>query len=69
MTLCNVKAKIHAFYKHKFKDTNTAKELAMTAGRKFKGPWRNCGKQGHKSSKCRSKSNIAGDRGQNKMKI
>ena len=40
----------------------------MTAGRKFKGQCCNCGKQGHKVSKCRSKSNIAGDKGQKEKK-
>lgn len=68
MTLRDVKAKIRAFYKRKFKDTNTAKELAMTAGGKFKGQCRNCGKQGHKASECRSKSNVAGDKGQKDKK-
>ena len=49
ITLCNIKAKIHAFYKCKFKDNNTAIELAMLAGRKLKGQCYNCGKQGHKA--------------------
>ena len=44
MTLHDVKAKICAFYKCKVKDTNMAKELALTAGGKFKGQCHNCRK-------------------------
>ena len=68
MTLRDVKAKIRSFYKRKFKDNKNSTELAMSAGGKFKGQCRNCGKQGHKASECRSKSNVAGDRGHKEKK-
>ena len=57
ITLTEVKAKIRAFYKQKFKaekSTIKEKELALFAGQ-FKGNCRNCGKQGHKAAECRSK--------------
>ena len=57
ITLTEVKAKIRAFYKRKFKaekSTTKEKELALFAGQ-FKGNCRNCGKQGHKAAECRSK--------------
>ena len=68
MTLHDVKAKIRAFYKRKLKDKQTTQEHAMYANGKFKGNCRNCGKQGHKASKCCSKSNVAGDKGQKEKK-
>ena len=63
VTLRDIKAKIRAFYKRKFSGNKNPSELALFAGGKFKGDCRNCGKQGHKASECRSKSNVAGDKG------
>ena len=63
MTLRDIKTKIRAFHKRKIVGNKSAGELAMYAGGKFKGDCRNCGKQGHKASECRSKSNVAGDKG------
>ena len=57
ITLSEVKAKIRAFYKRKFKSEKAPtkeKELALFAGQ-FKGNCRSCGKQGHKAAECRSK--------------
>ena len=61
VTLTEIKAKIRAFYKRKFKTTDKNEdELALFVGGKFKGNCRNCGKQGHKAAECRSKVNTAG---------
>ena len=59
ITLSDLKSKLRAFYKRKFKDLNT-NEIALFANGKFKGLCKNCGKQGHKAADCRSKSNTAG---------
>ena len=44
-------------------DNKSVGELAIFAGGKFKGDYRNGGKQGHKASKCCLNSNVAGDKG------
>ena len=62
LTLQELKAKIRAFYKRRFKNEKDKNELALFAGGKFKGNCKNCGKQGHKAAECRSKSNTAGDK-------
>ena len=59
ITLSDLKSKLRAFYKRKFKDLNT-NEIALFANGKFKGLCKNCGKQGHKAADCRSKNNTAG---------
>ena len=59
-TLTELKNKIRAFYKRKFKtEKSSTNEIALFAGGKFKGLCRNCGKQGHKSADCRSKGSKA----------
>ena len=59
ITLSDLKSKLRAFYKRKFKDLNT-NEIALFANGKFKGLCKNCGKQGHKAADCRSKNNTGG---------
>jgi hypothetical protein len=59
ITLTELKAKIRAFYKRKFKTEKSSNEIALFAGGKFKGLCRNCGKQAHKSADCRSKGSKA----------
>ena len=56
MTLDDLKSKIRVFYKRKFKCESTdAKEIALIMHPKFKGTCRNCGRQGHRANKCRSR--------------
>ena len=55
LTLLDLQSKIHAFWKHKFKGEKNPKELALSVYTKFKGIYRNCCKQGHKSIDCHSK--------------
>ena len=64
VNLQELKGKIRAFHKRRFKkDVKDKDEIALYAGGKFKGTFRNCGKQGHKSADCRSKTNTAGNKG------
>ena len=52
ITLTELKNKIRAFYKRKFKTEKSYNEIALFAGGNFKSLCRNCGKQGHKSADC-----------------
>ena len=62
LTLEDLKAKIRAFFKRKFKNEKSDGELALAAfGTKFKGLCRSCGKQGHKAADCRVKNKTHGD--------
>ena len=60
IALPELKQKIRAFYKRKFKGESKDNELALAVYTKFKGDCRNCGKQGHKAADCRSKNKNAG---------
>ena len=56
MSLDDLKSKIRAFYKRKFKsEPSNDKEIALAITPKFKGTCRNCGRQGHRSNECRSR--------------
>jgi hypothetical protein len=56
LTLDDLKSKIRAFYKRKFKsESSNEKEIALAITPKFKGTCRNCGRQGHRANECRSK--------------
>ena len=66
ITLTELKSKIRAFYKRKFKGEKNGNEHALYAGKTNKNKCKNCGKQGHRTAECRTVSNTAGKKNEAK---